>query len=74
MLLFELFGSRNDAGCIMREQGREGSMREPHASWILPGSLLYCTAISTEKQSLLYVGHGKAMGKHKVGRGVGKPE
>jgi len=32
MLLFKLFGSRNDAGCILREKGREESLREPHAS------------------------------------------
>jgi len=32
MLLFELFGSRNDAGSILREQGRKESLGEPHAS------------------------------------------
>jgi len=41
---------------------------------MLPGSFLKCATISTGKQSLLYVGHGKAVGKHKVGQGVGEPE
>jgi len=35
MLMFELFGSRNDAGCILREQGRKESLRVQNASLML---------------------------------------
>jgi len=34
----------------------------------------YHEGTGTGKQSLLYEGHGKAVGKHKVGRGVGEPD
>jgi len=32
MLLLDLFGSRNDAGCILREKRRKRSLRELYAS------------------------------------------